>query len=344
MYVFPPEYHAEVGAAGFGEEPIGTGPWRFAEWNKGVDLKVEPNPDYWGEQPSIGEIQFRWAPEASSRVALLETGEVHIAQNVPPALIGRVQNSGNARVETAKSIRKAFLRTNIDDGPTADVRVRQALNHAIDVDLIMEALFRGRAYGRDTGFILEGMEGYEDGRLSPFEYNPEKAKELLAEAGYPDGFETTFWHTIGRYMLDKETAEAIAGQLAEVGIDVTLEGMEPGAYFSKVSSERLPGIHFAASAPLFMTPLYHPMIEFQLDMPYGYGGNEETDTYTQAAMAELDPEQRVKTLQEFEDYVFTEHVPWVWLWHYQDIYGVSNDVNWTARPDEFMTFEETTFR
>ena len=344
LFAFPPEYHSQLGSDEFGQRPIGTGPWRFVEWNKGVDLKVEPNPDYWGEKPFIGEIHFRWAPDATSRVALLETGEVHIAQNIPPALIDRVENSGIARIETAKGIRKAFLRMNLESGPTTDVRVRRALNHAIDVESIIDTLFLGRAYGRDTGFILDGMEGSVPGRLSPYEYDPELAKELLAEAGYPDGFDIAFHHTIDRYVLDTESAEAIAAQLAEVGINAELMGLEPGAYFSKISASRVEGIHFAASAPLFMTPLYHPLIEFELDKPYGYGADSETDAYTQQVRAEINTDERIELLQDFEDYVFYEHVPWVWLWHYQDIYGVSNDINWTARPDQIMSFEEVTFR
>lgn len=344
LFVFPPEYHSSLGSDEFGQNPIGTGPWRFMEWNKGVDLKVEPNPDYWGEKPFIGEIHFRWAPDATSRVALIETGEAHIVENVPPALIDRVNNSGIARTETVKGIRKAFLRMNLESGPTADVRVRRALNHAIDVESIIENLFLGRAYGRDTGFILDGMEGHIPGRLTPYEYNPELAKELLAEAGYPDGFDITFHHTIDRYVLDVESAEAIAAQLAEVGINVELVGMEPGAYFSKISSSRVEGIHFAASAPLFMTPLYHPLIEFELDKPYGYGADEMTDAFTRQVRAEVNTEERIELLREFEDYVFYEHVPWVWLWHYQDIYGASNEIIWTPRPDQIMSFEKVTFR
>lgn len=343
LFMFPPKYHGEVGSDEFGQNPVGTGPFKFVKWDKGVELVVEPNSGYWGDKPTVGNIHFRWLPDASSRVALLETGEVHIAQNIPPALMSRVDNSGVSRVETVKGTRKAFLRMNVETGPTADVRVRMALNHAIDVESIIKALFQGRAYGRDAGFLLDGMEGHEYGRLTPFEYNPDRAKALLAEAGYPDGFKTTFHHTIGRYMLDKESAEAMAAMLSEVGIESDLIGLEPGAYFSKVSASRLEGLHFAASAPLFMTPLYHPMIEFELNKPYGYGADARSDSFTKQARAEVDDKARVALLQDFEDYVFKGHVPWVWLWHYQDIYGVSNDVNWKPRSDQIMDFTKVTF-
>ena len=344
FFVFPPKYHAELGSDEFGQAPVGTGPWIFENWTKGVELTVVPNPDYWGKKPTIGNIHFRWADDASSRVALLETGDVDIAQNVPPSMISRVNNSDAARIETVKGLRKFFLRMNIEEGPTADVLVRKALNHAIDIESIIGALFEGRAYGRDTGFILEGQPGYESGRLTPYKYDVDLAKELLAEAGYPNGFDVTFHHTIDRYVLDVATAEAIAGQLALVGINVELIGLDPGAFFGAVSGSRLPGIHFSASAPLFMTNLYHPMIEFELNKPYGYGANEKTDAYTKQALAERDEAKQIEILHEFEDYVMTEHVPWVWGFHYQDIYGVSKNVYWTPRPDQIMDFVDVRFR
>jgi ABC-type transport system substrate-binding protein len=182
LYVFPPKYHAEQGQAGFGKQPVGTGAWKFVEWNPGVSLKVTPNPDYWGKKPAIGDIQFRWAADGSARVSLIQTGEVDLAQNIPPALTDRVEQSGAARIEQAKSIRKVFLEFNINEGPTADPRVRKALNHAIDVDSVIKTLFRGRAYGRDKGIIHEGFEGYQGDKLQAYTYDLDLAKKLLAEA------------------------------------------------------------------------------------------------------------------------------------------------------------------
>jgi peptide/nickel transport system substrate-binding protein len=344
LYVFPPEYRAEMGDD-FGLNPIGTGPWRFVEWTKGVDLKVELNPDYWGPKPSIDQIVFRWAPEASTRVAMLETGEADIVQNVPPAFVERVNASGTARIETAKSIRKVFLRINVQEGPTADVRVRKALNHAVNVESIIENLFLGRAYGRDTGaMILEGMVGYEEGRLEPYKYDPELAKELLAEAGYPDGFSTKLWHTLNRYMYDKEAAAAIADQLAQVGIDAELIGMEAGAFFSTVDNEQVEGMNMTTCGALFMTPLYCARFHWYPGTIRAYGANERTEEYLDRAMAAVDVEEQAKILQEFEDYIYYEHVPIVWLWHQQDIYGVSNRLDWKARRDELLSFETASFK
>ncbi|MBM3449509.1 MAG: hypothetical protein FJX78_00695 [Armatimonadetes bacterium] len=344
LYVFPPRYHAQA-AAEFGTRPVGTGPYRFVEWTRGNQMRVAANPTYWGaKRPAIGEIQFRWAPDASARTALAATGEVDIAQNIPPAQIERIERSGVARIETARSLRRAFIRMNLGNGPTTDVRVRRAMNHAVDVDTIIRVLFRGRAYGRVAGFIYPGFEGYQGDKLQPYKYDPDLAKRLLAEAGYPNGFEITFWHTIGRYALDKESVEAIQGQLERVGVRARLQGMEAGAYFSRISSERVPGMNFAASAPLFMTPMYHPLIEFRNKLPYAYGANDVTTQFVKEAIAETNPAKRLRRLQNLERYIFEKHVPWIWLWDYQDIYAASNRINWKARSDEFLSFEDVSFR
>lgn len=344
LYAYPPKYHGQVGPEGFATKPVGTGPWKFVEWNKGVQARVEAFPDYWGPKPAVREIQFRWAPDGSTRVALLQTGEVHLAQLVPPTMVQRVESSGNARVEAVKSIRKVFLQININDGPFKDVRVRKAMNHAIDVESIIKTLFQGRAYGRDKGIIHEGFEGYQGDKLTPYKYDPALAKQLLAEAGYPDGFETTLWHPIGRYVLDKESTEAMAAQLAKVGVKAKPQGLESGAYFSKTSAEKVPGMNFFACGPLFMNPIFCSIVHYHIGSAFSYGANEKTEQYLKEIRGTLDAEKRIKLEQEFENYVFNDHVPWVWLWHQQDIYGASNKVNWKARSDELMTFDEVTFK
>jgi ABC-type transport system substrate-binding protein len=213
FYALPPKYYVDAGDQ-FGNKPVGTGPWQFGEWNKGVSLKVQPFPGYWGAKPSIGDIEFRWAPDASTRVSMLQTGEADLVQNIPPALVDRVEQSGNAHIAEVKSARKFFMPMNTHEGPTADVRIRKAINYAVDTDSIIKNLFRGRAYGRDKGIIHEGFEGYQGDKLQAFPYDPEMAKKLMTEAGYPNGFETTVWVPVGRYTYDQETGEAIVGQLA----------------------------------------------------------------------------------------------------------------------------------
>ena len=340
LYVFPPKYYAEVGPDGFGKKPVGTGPWKLKTWTGGVEIVVERNPDYWGEKPSIGNIQFRFAPDASSRVAMLLSGEVQFANDIPPAMLPRIEGSNSVHIERVKTARSVYLQMNVESGPTADVRVRKGINLAVNVESIIKNLYRDHAYGRSRGFIIEGMEGYQADELKPYSYDPERAKKLFAEAGYPNGFPLDFWYPIGRYLLDKEASEAIAGDLKKVGIDVKMHGMEPGAYFSKSASERLAGINFFSCGPLFINPIFCPIVHFKPGASWAYGANDKTDQYIKQVTAELDPAKRVKLERDFERYVQDEWVPWAWLWFQESIYGVSNQIVWTPQPDEKIWFTD----
>ena len=138
---------------------------------------------------------------------IAEDGEVQIANDIPPAMIPRIDGSDQAHVEAIETTRSVYLQMNVDAGPTADVRVRKGLNAAVDVESIIKNLFRGHAYGRDKGFVLDGMEGYQGAALKPYTYDPALAKKLFIEAGYPDGFPIDLWFPIGRYLLhDKEAS------------------------------------------------------------------------------------------------------------------------------------------
>jgi peptide/nickel transport system substrate-binding protein len=343
LYAFPPKYYAQVGSDGFGSKPVGTGPWRFGEWTKGVQLRVERNPEYWGPKPLFDEINFRWVPDPSTRVALLQTGEVDLTQQIPPSLVAQLSQSGKARAEAVQSLRKVYFQMNLTEGPTADVRVRQAINYAVDVDSIISGLFKGQAF-RDRGIIPAGFEGYQP-NLQPFKYDPAQARKLLADAGYASGFQTTLWHTVGRYVLDKEAAEAVAQQLSNVGIRATLQGMEAAAYFSKINGgQKVPGLSLNSCAPLFMNPLFCATYNFQPGVASAYGATEKTGTFIKDATATLEAPQRASIYTQFENYVTNDLVPWLWLWHQQDVFGASNRINWKARSDELMTFADITLK
>jgi peptide/nickel transport system substrate-binding protein len=342
LYMFPPKYYAQVGPDGFGSSPIGTGPWHFAEWRKGVQLRVVRNPGYWGRRPVFDEIRFRWVPDPAARVALMETGEVDLTQNIPPALVDRVQRSRRAHIETAQSLRRVYYEFNIRAGPTTDVRVRRAINLAVDVDSIIKGLFNGRAY-RDKGIIPPRFPGYQPG-LQPFKYEPTRAHQLLVEAGYGSGFPITMWHTVGRYPLDREAAEAIASQLGKIGITVTDQGLESAAYFSKINGEMVPGMNLNSCAPLYVDAVFCAKYAFQPGLSSAYGATDQTGTYLTQVTAELNPQNRVASFRQFENYLVNDLVPWLWLWYQQDIYAASNRLNWKARSDELMSFTEITLK
>ena len=240
--VAPNEYLAEVGVDGFSVFPVGTGPFMFVEWVKGDHITYTANPDYWREgYPLIETLIFRPIPESSTRVAAIMADEVDIVGRLSAeeaqSLVG-VDGVELIQYPVNRIYYIAFnnLTTGLDQ-PTMDAKVRQAMNYAVDVDAIIDALFNG--YGKPAaGYVSSGELGY--GVVEPFGYNPEKALELLSEAGYADGFAMDMACPAGAYMNFEEVCEAITGYLGEVGIDINLDIMESGQFWELEANKELP--------------------------------------------------------------------------------------------------------
>ncbi|MCP4536662.1 MAG: hypothetical protein GY832_05905 [Chloroflexi bacterium] len=230
LAMLPPAYFKEVGAEGFVAAPVGTGPFKFVEWMPDDHITLTANEVYWEGSykgmPKVETVTFRAIPEAATRLAELETGGIDVMQDLSTDQIAAVESAGMTIVaDEAFQIAYVFFIADDESFPTHDVRVRQALNYAVDVDAIIENLLGG--YGsRIASPIGPGYLGYNPD-VEPYQYDPGKALELLAEAGYADGFET---------MLDATTAgrtdviEAVAGYLSEVGVQATVQEFELGQF------------------------------------------------------------------------------------------------------------------
>jgi peptide/nickel transport system substrate-binding protein len=239
--IIPPGYFQEVGQAGFDEAPMGTGPYKFVEWAKGDHITFEANLDYWRGAPKIQTVIFRPIPESATRVAAIQTGEVDIVTRLSAEEAQSLLGAPNVTVIKYPVTREFYVAfNNMTTGvgqPTEDALVRQAMNYAVDVDAIIDALFDGFAEP-STGFIATGELGY--GAVEPFGYDPDKAKELLAEAGYADGFAMDMACPAGAYTNFEEVCEAIVGYLGDVGIDISLDIMESGQYWDLEAAKELP--------------------------------------------------------------------------------------------------------
>ncbi len=207
--------------------PVGTGAFEFVEWTRGEEIVLERNEDYWGDAPHLDTITFRFVPEDSTRAVQVETGEAHAANFIPPHEMERLEEVEDVNVVPATSLRTIYIGLNHTKEPFDDARVRRALNYAVDNRAIVEQVMQGAGRPSDAP-ISPDIFGYSEQEV--YEYNPDKARELLAEAGYEDGFETVLNHPTGRYMMDNTIAEAVQSQLADVGVDAELETMEWGTY------------------------------------------------------------------------------------------------------------------
>ncbi len=363
--IVPKAYLEEVGTQGFVENPIGTGPFKFVEGQLDDQIVLERFDDYWGGAPDlppvgpapIQRVVFRVIPEASTRVAALLAGEVHIIQAVPPELVGTLGLSEGVEVKTAPGTEPQWLQLNVSDPLFADVNVRRALNYAVDKDLIIEAIYGGRAVALPGP--LSPFNNFTNTSLQPYAYDPDQALSLLAEAGWTD--------TNGDGILDKDgqpfaftidtleqwrpLAEGVASILREIGIDAGVRFWE----YSVVQPQLLacerqaflddwgdsafdPVGHFEAK--------WHTRIEGQ---PYGRGNfmcysNPRVDELTKAGETESAEAQRHAIYDEAQQLVY-EDAPAVFLILPEVAEASSSRVqNWEPASDSRINLHDVSLR
>lgn len=241
--IVPPGYIAEVGEDAFLQRPVGTGPFKLVELIEGDRIVMEKNENYWREgYPLIDRLIFRPIPESSTRVAAIQTGEVDIVTRLSAEEADSLRGIAGLDVRSYPVDRVYYIAFNNMttglDKPTMDTNVRVAMNYAVDVEAIIDAIFNGN--GRQAvGLLTPGNWGY-DASLQPYGYDPDKARELLAAAGYPDGFELDMACPAGAYTNFEQVCEAVQGYLGEVGIVTNLEIMESGAFWDLQATKALP--------------------------------------------------------------------------------------------------------
>jgi peptide/nickel transport system substrate-binding protein len=304
--MYPFDYYEEVGQEGFNAEPIGTGPYRLVSWDRGGAVTVEAFDDYWGDPPLLDQVVFRTIPEALGRVAALEAGEIDIAYNISPDEAARLEQEDfiAASVPNGQGTGvQLFGRPGTGD-PLLDPRVRQALNYAIDKEAIVENIMLGYTAVLNGTVVGPDAFGYNPD-LDPWPYDPDRARELLAEAGYPDGFTIDFDAGVENYTKGQEVAEAVVAQLAEVGVTANLQVLEWTVYVEKLARTY-------DSAPLtYVGWNYYPVMDadfairhFVSSSPYFTENNEmevspEMDELYAQQKTEFDRDARISILHEF---------------------------------------------
>ena len=215
------EAGAEYGTPGVGS--VGTGPFAFVEWVEGDSLTLQRNDDYWGDVAEVEEVVFRGIVDPTARLAELLAGTIDIAVNLSTDDLATVETDPSLEPALADAeLNVGYLGMHQANEPFDDLRVRQAVAHAIDRESIVDA-FYGDLGSVSTDFLPPTLWGHAD--LEGYDYDPERARELLAEAGYPDGFETELWYMpVSRpyYPSPQPIAEAMASYLADVGIQAEL--------------------------------------------------------------------------------------------------------------------------
>lgn len=329
--VVPPKYVEEVGQEQFSQNPIGTGPYKFVEWNRGSSVVLEANEDYWNGSPSVKKVSFRSIPEASTRVAALLNGEVDIITAVSPEDRARIDDSDRARLsEVVRAGNTVYVGLRTDQEPFNNKLVRQAMNHAIDVKVIVEQVLQGAAVETDS-LIGPKDFGYA-GEYDQYEYNPEKAKELLAEAGYPNGFSATF-DTVNWYIKNVDVAQVIAQQLQAVGIDVEVNNVESTVYRTKVPSGEQAEMYilgWSSTNTLDADAAIYSVLHS--GDPYSTYNNPEVDAMLDEARGTTDGTRRAELYKQIQEQVL-EDAPRIFLYQENQYYGVSQNLDWEGRTD-----------
>jgi ABC-type transport system substrate-binding protein len=209
--------------------PVGTGPFKFVEWVHGDHLTMVRNDDYWGGKPYLDKITVKTVKEDSARVMMLQSGDAQLIVRIPSEDVPRLEKDPNIKLDSTETLRVLYLSVNCYKKPFNDIRVRQAISYGIDKESIVKNIYQGRALVAQS-MVTPLTTGYIP--LKGLPYDPEKAKKLLSEAGFPGGLKAKLWSPQGRYPKDFEMAQAIQQQLKKVGIDCSLDTMEWAAYLA----------------------------------------------------------------------------------------------------------------
>ena len=342
--MYPPKAYAGKDSAAISKEPIGTGPYKFVRWSKDEEIVLEANPSYWRGAPKIKTVIFRPIPDDAVRVAALQNGEIDVAVNIPPHLATIIDRHPKIYLTTAPSIRTIQLMfythqfdkdhklVGVYQGVSADKRLRQAITSAINVDEIIKGVLDGKAVPVAT--MLTSMHFGFDPSLKPVRQDLARAKKLMAEAGFPNGFELTVHGPQGRYVRDKEVLEAVGGQLTKAGIKTTVRTYEFVNYLNNM-------VYVHKAGPVWLIGWGTPTIDAEtVYVPLFRSGNVLANYHNEDFNRMIDEAQTIMDEKKRLDQYYRINKLWIEdaaaapLYQQIDLYGANKRIGWKARSDE----------
>lgn len=291
---------------------VGTGPFRFVDWVTQSHVTLARFDDYWGEPAKVETLIIRGIPEGTVRAIELETGGVDIAYDLEPIDRMRLEFDPNVKLFATESLSASYVGFNAQKAPFDNPLVRQAVNYAIDVEPLVEVIYEGQAVQAFGPLSSQVFGAHTD--LEPYPYDPQRARELLAEAGYPNGFRTSIWTNDNP--LRMQIAEVLQQNLADIGVQADVEVVEWGAYLENTGA----GLHdmfilgwvtVTADADYGLYALFH-------SSQHGSAGNrtfytnERVDELLDLARSTSDPDAREAAYREVQE-ILREEAPWVFL-------------------------------
>ena len=337
-----------------GKAAIGTGVFKFVRYMKGDRIELARNDAYWGTKAAWDKVTLRIIPTDPSRVAALLAGDVRAIEAVPTADLARLAKNPDVTISRIVSYRLMFLHldTNrdkspfvtdkagkpLDRNPLKDLRVRRALSKAINRPAIVERVMEGAAVA--TGQLMpEGMFGYTPA-LKPETFDPDGAKKLLAEAGYPDGFAITLHGPNDRYVNDDQICQAVAQMLSRIGIQMRVESLPSAVFFSRANKLEfsLMLVGWAPDTAEASSPLKAQLATYDAKKGMGTANrgrysNPKLDALLEQGLATVDDAKREKLLQQATETGIND-LGIIPLHHQVNLWGVRKGLVYTPRTDE----------
>ncbi|KPB03228.1 glutathione ABC transporter substrate-binding protein [Bacillus sp. CHD6a] len=306
------------------ENPVGTGPFVFDNWNRGSEITLKKNADYWNGAPALDSIKFVVVPEQSTRVAMLETGEANVTQ-IGASDVARVEGMAGAGIEltNVRGTRMDYLGFNMDKEPYNIKEVRQAISMAINKTDIVDGILDGQGVPAVGPLAPTVVGNYQD--LEPLGYDVEAAKQLLADAGFKDGFETTLY--VNSANAEREQiATLVQDQLSQIGIKVNIEIIEWGAFLDATANGEhelfiLGWTTVTADADYGLYALFHSSA-FGAPGNRSFYKNERVDELLDLARSETDQAKRDEAYKEISE-ILVDEAPMVYLQHPDFNYGTN---------------------
>ncbi|WP_257347354.1 ABC transporter substrate-binding protein [Pseudalkalibacillus decolorationis] len=335
--ILPKDYIKENGWDHFKKNPIGSGPLKFVEWKKDNRVVLEPYDEYFGKKVTDwGKVVFKAIPEDSTRVAELLAGNVDIAANIPPSDWDRIKDSKNSEVVNGPSNRTYLLFLRTQEGwPTADLKVREAIDYAINDKALVENLLSGGGTPSLTR-VNPGNLGANEELYGKYNYDVEKAKKLLTEAGFKDGLSIQLAGPSGRYLQDRELLQLIAGMLEKVGIKTDMNILKWGPFVElREQGKFKDGYLIALGASFFDAGQSLDYYSSERAKTINGYSNKEIDRLLNKAATSTNEKERIEMYTRVQE-IANKEKPILPLFQLDQFYGLSENVKFQPRIDELI--------
>ncbi len=346
--ILEPKHSEEIGEEAINGDIVGTGPYVFKSWEADKEIVLEKNADYWGDAAEIDRVVFRTIPEPTTRIAEMVNGNVDVIMNVQNESVATLEKSEGITVFPKKMNRTEYMGFNTYDWcETPELKnplVRQAINYAVDVDTIIENIMGG--YGeRVSNLWRSDYDDFDEKLANYYSYDPEKAKSLLAEAGYPNGFTMTLMTDVDNHAKAQEVTEAVGAYLNDIGIKTEVQVLDDTTAYAIIvngqNAKKCPGMfdwNWGSKPGLYESTLTGVLSSEGMS---SYNKIDGYDELIEKLLGESTVEGRKPYIEELQK-LMVEDPACLYLFRLYDIYAVSDRIEWN--PEDFYALRAIDMR